>query len=268
MVPHVASDTVVPVTLPERADPPIVDMEVEQDVSLTDSAPPETHAEYDRRFKRPADVPTEQLEREMNEEAEGRMDVLETGLYWSDTGQPVLSSMAWSLDGPCLGFPATSSDMYDGSISSIQFNGREGHQSKTMELGGSTVLLWKPDAVIDDSTLATLDAQLGYEGMQEEIRNLNECRTGECMTESQVHNLRQKFPNARLITCRWVSAFKSDGRVRCRIVAKDNKAWDQCSELRIQFTNPQYRGSSLHLDLSCKSGILVSITRCGSCFHA
>ncbi len=97
-VPHVEPEATVPTTLPERADPPVVDMEVEQDASLTDSAPPETHAEYDRRFKRPANVPTEQLEREMNEEAEGRMDVPETGLYWSDTGQPVLSWLAWSLD--------------------------------------------------------------------------------------------------------------------------------------------------------------------------
>ena len=39
------------------------------------------------------------------------MDSLETGLYWSDSGQPVLSSIVWSLDGPVVGVPATSPDM-------------------------------------------------------------------------------------------------------------------------------------------------------------
>ncbi len=76
--------------------------------------------------------------------------------------------------------------------------------------------------MIDDSTLATLDAKLGYKGMRDagRNRNLNDCCTGECMTEAQVSNLKQKFPNAGLIACRWVSAFKNESRVRCRIVRK------------------------------------------------
>ena len=130
-----------PNNLPERAVspevlvPPVVeDMEVEQDTSLTSDVVPESRDAYEQRFKRPPDVSTEQLEREMNEEVEGRMDSLETGLYWSDSGQPVLSSIVWSLDGPVLCVPATSPDMFDGSISSIQFNGKEGHQSVAMQL--------------------------------------------------------------------------------------------------------------------------------------
>ena len=113
-----------PVTLPERTTPesaPVVDdMEVELDESLTGEPNPESLVAYERRFKRPSDVPTEQLEREMNEEVANRMDALETGLYWSDSGQPVLSSMVWSLDGPVIGMPATGPDMFDGSTSSIQ----------------------------------------------------------------------------------------------------------------------------------------------------
>ena len=171
--------------------------------SLTGEPTPESLVAYERRFKRPSDVPTEQLEREMNEEVENRMDALETGLYWSDSGQPVLSSLVWSLDGPVVGMPATGPDMFDGSTSSIQFHGNDGHQSEAMQLGGSTVLLWKPDEVIYDSTLATLDAKLGFEGMKEEIRNLNDCGTGETMSETQVNNLKQKYPNLRIITCRW-----------------------------------------------------------------
>ena len=146
-------------TLPERAAspgvvvPPVEDMEVEEgEASATDMIP-ESQVAYEQRFKRPPDVPTEQLEREMNEEVEGRMDSL------------------------VVGVPATSPDMFDGSITSIQFNGQTGHQSEAMQLGGSTIRLWRPDEVIDDSTLTSLDAQLGYEGMMEEIRNLNDCET-------------------------------------------------------------------------------------------
>ena len=243
-------------TLPERAAPPVADMEVELDPSLTDSAPPESHVEYDRRFKRPADVPTEQLEREMNEETEGRMDALETGWYWMATGQPVLGSVSWSLDGPCLSIPATSPEMFYGNISSIQFNSGGDHQSKTMELGGATVLLWRPDEIIDDTTLANLDPKLGFLGMEEEIRNLNSCSTGECMTEAQVQNLKQKYPNARVITCRWVSAYKSEERVRCRIVAKDIKRGSSARSLGFSSPTPSIEGLHCILTLAANRGYL------------
>ncbi len=172
------------------------------------------------------------------------------------------------LDGPCLGFPATGSDMFDGSVSSIQFNGREGHQSKTMELGGSTILLWKPDEVIDGSILATLDAELGYEGMQEDIRNLNDCCTGECMTEAQVNNLKQKFPNARLITCRWVSVFKNESRVRCRIVAKDIKRGTSARSLGFSSPTPSIEGLHCVVTLAANRGYLFrSLDVAHLCIH-
>ena len=125
------------VTLPERTTPASVpvaeEMEVELDESLTGEPTPESLVAYERRFKRPSDAPTEQLEREMNEEVENRMDALETGLYWSDSGQPVLSSLVWSLDGPVVGMPATGPDMFDGSTSSIQFHGNDGHQCESLQ---------------------------------------------------------------------------------------------------------------------------------------
>ena len=249
-------------TLPERAAspgvvvPPVEDMEVEEGgVPATDMIP-ESQVAYERRFKRPPDVSTEQLEREMNEDVEGRMDSLETGLYWSDSGQPVLSSIVWSLDGPVVGVPATSPDMFDGSITSIQFNGQTGHQSEAMQLGGSTIRLWRPDEVIDDSTLASLDAQLGYEGMMEEIRNLNDCGTGETMSESQVANLKQKYPSLRLITCRWLSAYKSEERVRCRIVAKDIKRGTSARSLGFSSPTPSIEGLHATLTLAANRGYL------------
>ena len=248
------------VTLPERTTPASVpvaeDMEVELDVSLTGEPTPESLVAYERRFKRPSDVPTEQLEREMNEEVENRMDALETGLYWSDSGQPALSSLVWSLDGPVVGMPATGPDMFDGSTSSIQFHGNDGHQSEAMQLGGSTVLLWKPDEVIDDSTLATLDAKLGFEGMKEEIRNLNDCGTGETMSETQVNNLKQKYPNLRIITCRWVSAYKNEQRVRCRIVAKDIKRGTSARSLGFSSPTPSIEGLHAILTLTANRGYI------------
>ena len=248
------------VTLPERTTPASVpvaeEMEVELDESLTGEPTPESLVAYERRFKRPSDVPTEQLEREMNEEVENRMDALETGLYWSDSGQPVLSSLVWSLDGPVVGMPATGPDMFDASTSSIQFHGNDGHQSEAMQLGGATVLLWKPDEVIDDSTLATLDAKLGFEGMKEEIRNLNDCGTGEIMSETQVNNLRQKYTNLRIITCRWVSAYKSEQRVRCRIVAKDIKRGTSACSLGFSSPTPSIEGLHAILTLAANRGYI------------
>ena len=259
----VADEVQVPNTLPERAvtpevsAPPVVeDMEVEQETLPSGGVvPDESRVAFEQRFKRPPDVPTEQLEREMNEEIEGRMDSRETGLYWSDSGQPVLSSVVWSLDGPVMCVPATSPDMFDGSVSSIQFNGNEGHQNASMQLGGSTVRLWKPDEVIDDSTLASLDAELGFQGMQEEIKNLNDCGTGETMSETQVMNLKQKFPSMRLITCRWVSAYKNEQRGRCRIVA-DIKKGTSARSLGFSSPTPSIEGLHATLTFAANRGYL------------
>ena len=110
--------------------------------------------------------------------------------------------------------------------------------------------------VIDDSTLASLDAQLGYEGMMEEIRNLNDCGTGETMSESQVANLKQKYPSLRLITCRWVSAYKSEERVRCRIVAKDIKRGTSARSLGFSSPTPSIEGLHATLTLAANRSYL------------
>ena len=122
-----------------------------------------------------------------------------------------------------------------------------------MQLGGSTIRLWKPDEVIDESTLASLDAQLGYDGMMEEIRNLNDCGTGETMSETQVANLKQKFPSMRL---RWVSAFKSEQRVRWRIVAKDIKRGTTARSLGFSSPTPSTEGLHATLTFAANRGYL------------
>ena len=92
--PEVRPEAVADMEL-ETTDTPVADLDVSRDGA---SVPPESQVAYERRFKRPPDVSTEELEREMNEEADRRMDALETGMYWSDSGQPVLSSIVWCLD--------------------------------------------------------------------------------------------------------------------------------------------------------------------------
>ena len=90
-----------------------------------------------------------------------------------------------------------------------------------VKLGGTNVLVWKSDEVIDDSSLMQLNADLGFEGMKEEIANLEKCGAGKVIGQAEVDALKKKNPNMRVIPSRWVSAYKSETRVRVRIVAKD-----------------------------------------------
>ena len=96
------------------------------------------------------------------------------GVFWCETGQPVLSGLMWTLEAPASFVPLTSPDFFDEMVISNSFDSGKHHNSKTMKLGGATVLVWQPDEVIDDSTLASLDPSLGFLGMQEEVKNLND----------------------------------------------------------------------------------------------
>ena len=40
------------------------------------------------------------------------------------------------------------------------------------------MLFWKPDHVVDDTTLMALDVEQGFSGMKEEISHLEACETG------------------------------------------------------------------------------------------
>ena len=86
--------------------------------------------------------------------------------------------------------------------------------------------------------------------MQEEEKNLNDCKTGEAMTEGQVQSLRKKLANLRVIPCRWVSAFKSVDRVRCRIVAKDIRKGTSARALGFSSPTPSIEGLHCVLTLA------------------
>ena len=77
--------------------------------------------------------------------------------------------------------------MFSGSLDAIQFDSHKDHEWVKMPLGKTEVLVWKPDSVVDDQTLQALDANLGFLGMQEEIKNLEACKTGTVVGEAQVN---------------------------------------------------------------------------------
>ena len=224
------------------------DMEVEEAADGAVMEPVEQESDFVQRFKRPPDVAIEDLENEIKETSEEIMSSLDTGLFWCETGQPVLSGLMWTLEAPASFVPLTSPDFFDEMVTSISFDSGKDHNSKTMKLGGATVLVWQPDEVTDDSTLASLDPSLGFVGMQEEVKNLNDCKTGEAMTEMQVQALKKKLDNLRVIPCRWVSAFKSESRVRCRIAAKDIRRGTSARSLG--FSSPTPSIESLHCVLT------------------
>ena len=134
---------------------------------------PETQVEYTRRFKRKAETDREQLEREIREDSE---ELLQTNMdfdwFWVGSGEPVLVASLGTLEGPASFAPATSPEMFSGSLDSVCFNRSNEHDFVKMRLGGQDVLVWKPDSIIDDQSLQELDLEQGFKGMQEEVRNL------------------------------------------------------------------------------------------------
>ena len=94
------------------------------------------------------------------------------------------------------------------------------HQSRVVDLGRGKVLVWKPSTAVDDSTLAEVDVDLCFDGMVDEISNMEKCKAGKLLDSTQVDDLKKKFPNARVIQARWVVAKKSETKVRARVVAK------------------------------------------------
>ncbi len=83
------------------------------------------------------------------------------------------------------------------------------------------MLVWKPDGVVDDTTLMALDVEQGFSEMKEEISHLEACETGRVIDGTELARLKAENGHIHIIPSRWVSAFKSAARVSTRIVAKD-----------------------------------------------
>ena len=154
----------------------------------------------------------------------------------------LLGPVAWSLEQGPENARATAPELFDAELNSIKFAQGKDHTCVKVKLGGSEVLLWKPDEVIDDSSLMQLDVDLGFEGMKEEIGNLEKCGAGKVIGQAEVDALKKKHPLMRVIPSRWVSAYKSETRVRVRIVAKDLNKGISARKLGISSPTPSIEG--------------------------
>ena len=256
-IPEDESSSMVPTTPAETpADSP-QPMEVGNEVPPTVVFPAGTSMEYRQRFKRAADTTTEELEKEMHESSSVlQSDTCDTDFdwFWVGTGESVLVSSLFQLEGGPSFHPATAPDMFSGSLDAIQFDSHKEHEWVKMPLGKTEVLVWKPDSVVDDQTLQALDAHLGFLGMQEEIRNLETCKTGTVVGEAQVNELKRGNPQVRVIQSRWVAAHKSESRVRTRIVAKDFNKGSSAKALGFSSPTPSIESVHLVLTIACKRG--------------
>ena len=113
-----------PVVVPQ-VQVPVQEVDDDDVVQTPESArrQPETQVEYTRRFTRKAETDREQLEREIREDSE---ELLQTNMdfdwFWVGSGEPVLVASLGTLEGPASFAPATSPEMFSGSLDSVCFN--------------------------------------------------------------------------------------------------------------------------------------------------
>lgn len=183
------------------------------------------------------------------------IDQLELDLSWMDTGDSLLSPLG--CDGNSFGDAATRPEFFDESVASVKFSPEKQHTFAKTKLGGRDVLIWKPDGIVDDSTLMTLDVEQGFAGAKEEIANLEACQTGHVIDCSELARLKADNPHIRIIPSRWVSAFKSATRVRTRIIAKDINRGVSARKLGISSPTLSVEGLHLVLGLAAKRSFKI-----------
>lgn len=203
--------------------------------------------EYQQRFKRPAEKDVGDLEKEIqqsNKELKQETNQMMLNMFCFESWKPLED-----LDSACSGL--TSDILVSDCITSIQFDPGKTHEKKEVPLGNDFVHVWAPDHVIDDSSLESLCLKLGFVGMLDEVKNLNECQAGVLLREEQVNSIKKLNGHARIIPSRWVCAKKSDVKVRCRIVAKDlcKKGPATQSARSLGFSSPTPSAEALYLVL-------------------
>ena len=125
------------------------------------------------------------------------------GLFWaSDASETVVLSEL-----------VTRPEMWCAELNSVKFE-QSGLGCESVPLGGKHVFLWRPSGGVDDSTLEELPGPLVFEGMLEELRNLERCKTGRVVTEAELQKLKAQNPRLRVISSRWVCARKNPEKVR------------------------------------------------------
>ena len=233
-------------------------MQVADDSNDVDMPEIPQEVEFRERTKRSAETAVEDLEEEIRQERIEMLSELvsdsELGLCWIEDMSPVLNSIEMN---ECCFTPLTCPDMFDFSVSSIRFESHDRHESVQVALGGGNVLIWKPDEAIDDSTLALVDCDLCFDGMREEVCNLEVCKTGTLLDIAQVEAIRRLKPHTRVIASRWVVARKSDTRVRARIVAKDIARGPTAKQLGYSSPTPSVEGLSMVLSVTSEHDMRI-----------
>ena len=114
----------------------------------------------------------------------------------------LLEGMSWASDAAetvTLSEIVTSPDILDAEINSVKFE-QSGLGSERVPLGGTHVLLWKPSGGVDDASFEELPGPLVFEGMLEEIGNLERCRTGRVLSEVELQTIKEKHPRLRILS--------------------------------------------------------------------
>ena len=235
------------VEISSQASPSIAPESPDENIFLDVDIPQEE--EFKERTKRKHDGEMDDVEKEVKRErvVEVENDP-QLGLFWEDTVEPLDTV----LQVHCLfRVAATKPTVLVESLSSIKFEPGVDHQSRLVELGRVKVLVWKPSTAVDDSTLAEVDVDLCFEGMVDEISNMEKCKAGKLLDSTQVDALKQKIPNARVIQARWVVAKKSETKVRARVVAKDIRK--SLSARQLGYSSPTPSVESLNIILTYAS---------------
>ena len=240
-----------PLSSPEYLPTTPEDMEVD-DVEVSGN-PTGRAEEYRSRFKRGPLTPADALEREIRNEVDADGDNV-MDFVWSDTGETMCNLFTVSIDVGPVQLRVSNPEFHDESINSIRYNHSKEHACVKAYLGGSEVLIWKPDEVIDDVSLLQLNADLGFQGMQDEIKNMEQCDTGTIINAQKLEELKSEHPTMRVIASRWVSAYKTEDRVRTRIVVKDIARGLSARKLGISSPTPSIESLHAILAMSATRG--------------
>ena len=138
------------------------------------------------------------MEKEMRDDNDDMVGSL-MDLTWVDCGKDVVHSFQNAIESGAERTHLTSPEFFDEHVCSIKFFNYKEHAFVKVALGKQTVLLWKPDEVIDDVSLIQLDPELGYQGMQSELENMELCGTGETINGEELQRLRGLHSELRLI---------------------------------------------------------------------
>ena len=154
----------------------------------------------------------------------------------------------------------------DELVNSVVFKGSSDFD--TVDFGGSTIRVWRPDHGIDDTTGEVLDGGQTFQGMLTEVGNLERVGAGVPLRQSEAEKL-AKEKQVRIIPCRWVSNAKvinGEPGVRARIVVKDVAGPEKAKSLGISSPTPSAESIKTAIAVAGFSDAFVWTLDCSAAF--